>query len=762
MREDAPREQGGGATVFSGGRSSEVLSRPALEAVVRAMGEPALAFDADAKLVAASPAAVQRFGLASAEDAARRQAELADLAGVRGPAPAAGFARGEERLVALPTALRRGDAHERALVRALSLPGSAEAPAFWLVFFREPPSSFAQGLEGERAAHVEAAGAAAWSVLPSSGTVTWSERGRALFNLPGAVVTLGAFLEALHPEDRPRIERAVAQSLREVGAYDEEMRVRAGDGSERWVECLGRALADESGNAREMAGIALEITGRKRAEMALRASDEKLRLALDAAQMGTWELDVARSQVALSDRTRTLLGFSPGSAPESLESLFFAVHPEDRERIRSALRAALEQRALFDEELRPALAGSARSISCTGRAYPDDSGRPARVAGTARDITARRRAEEALREADERKSEFLAVLSHELRNPLAPIKNSLALLSRLPAGASAAERALEVVGRQVEHLSRLVDDLLDLTRISRNRIELKPERLDLGEAVRTTLEDHRSLFEAKRIRLEMAPPEHRVFVRADPTRVAQIVGNLLQNSAKFTPAEGEVRVTVAEEGGQAVLRVADSGIGMPAPVLARLFQPFAQPNMSLDRAKGGLGLGLALVKGLAELQGGDVSAFSEGLGKGSELVVRLPLDAPEPLSEPPEPPAEHGRRRVLLIEDNVDAADSLRDLLAMEGHEVEVAYDGPSGIARARALKPQIVFCDIGLPGMDGYEVAHVLRADQGLKGSYLVALSGYALPEDVESAKSAGFDQHMAKPPRLEQIEALLGPEAP
>jgi signal transduction histidine kinase len=507
-----------------------------------------------------------------------------------------------------------------------------------------------------------------------------------------------------------------------------------------------------------MKGIALDVTRRKRAEAALRASEEKLRLALDAAQMGTWDLDVARSLVTLSQRTLELFRLPPGAPSRALDSFLAAVHPDDRERVRGAVSAALEQRASFDQEMRVPWPGEGvRWIACKGRAFLDEAGIPVRMAGTALDITARKRAEQALREADERKSEFLAVLSHELRNPLAPIKDSLYLLGHLPPGASGAEHAEAVIDRQVDHLSRLVDDLLDLTRISRNRIELRPERLDVADVVRATVEDHRSLFDSKGLRLETALSESPVTARADPTRVAQIAGNLLQNAAKFTPRGGLVRVSVAREADRAVIRVADTGIGMTPEVLAHLFQPFMQPDTTLDRAKGGLGLGLALVKGLVELQGGEVSASSPGPGKGSELVVRLPLDLSHADQPPPGPSGEPGRRRILLIEDNVDAADSLRDLLAMEGHEVDVAYDGPSGIARAHELRPQVVFCDIGLPGMDGYEVAHELRTDESLRGSYLVALSGYALPEDIESAKSAGFDQHMAKPPRLEQIEELL-----
>jgi two-component system CheB/CheR fusion protein len=371
-----------------------------------------------------------------------------------------------------------------------------------------------------------------------------------------------------------------------------------------------------------------------------------------------------------------------------------------------------------------------------------------------------RKAAETLAEADRNKNQFLAVLSHELRNPLAPITNSLYILDHAVPGGEQANRAQTVIGRQVGQLARLVDDLLDVTRISHNKIPLQRQRLDLNELVRRTLEDHRLLFEANEVLIELAPAPKPVLVSADRNRLAQVVGNLLQNAAKFTGPGGRVRaiVSVDSEGKLAVVRVADTGVGMAPEMLARLFQPFTQADATLDRSKGGLGLGLALVKGLVELHGGTISAHSPGLGQGAEFVVRLPLALEETATDAPAlPRAPGGRRRVLIIEDNIDAADSLREALQFSEHEVEVAYNGPAGIAKARKYKPEVVFCDIGLPGMDGFDVARAFRADDALRGTYLVALSGYAQPEDVLRASEAGFDQHLAKPPSLERLEQAL-----
>jgi two-component system CheB/CheR fusion protein len=269
------------------------------------------------------------------------------------------------------------------------------------------------------------------------------------------------------------------------------------------------------------------------------------------------------------------------------------------------------------------------------------------------------------------------------------------------------------------------------------------------------------VFENAGLRLELEAAAGPVFVQADGTRIAQVVGNLLQNAAKFTPRQGGVTVAVSTEPAarQAVIRVVDTGVGMTPEMLARLFEPFMQADMTLERSKGGLGLGLALVKGMVELHGGSVEAKSAGLGQGTQVVVRLPLDPAQAFDDvAARPRAPKMRRRVLVIEDNLDAADSLRDVLELEDHEVAVAHDGREGIVKARQFRPEVVLCDIGLPGMDGYEVARAFRADDALKRVFLVALSGYALPEDQRRAAEAGFDRHVAKPPSIEKLDELLG----
>ena len=393
------------------------------------------------------------------------------------------------------------------------------------------------------------------------------------------------------------------------------------------------------------------------------------------------------------------------------------------------------------------------------------------ILNVAWDTTERLRTDQALKkaniqliEADRRKSEFLAVLSHELRNPLAPITNSLYVLDHATPGSDQAQRAKAVIDRQVGQLARLVDDLLDVTRIARDKIHLQRQGLELNELVQRTLDDHRLQFEKSGVELSLAAAPEPIFIEGDWNRLAQVIGNLLQNAAKFTPRGGRTSVTVSLDRAalSAVVRVTDTGVGMSPEVLSRLFQPFMQADTSLDRGKGGLGLGLALVKGLVELHGGAIEARSGGLGQGSEFVVRLPVEVPDK-TRPPMPlaPAQPQRRRVLIIEDNLEAAESLREALEFNEHEVEIANTGPVGLAKARNFRPEVVLCDIGLPGMEGYDVARAFRSDEALRRTFLVALTGYALPEDMDRAREAGFDKHVAKPLSLKQLQELLA-EAP
>ncbi len=410
-----------------------------------------------------------------------------------------------------------------------------------------------------------------------------------------------------------------------------------------------------------------------------------------------------------------------------------------------------------EEIMRHRLTGKTRIRQYSCAPTRDAEGRITGAVAIARDVTESRETEKALREADRRKNEFLAMLSHELRNPLAPIQTSLYLLERYAPDGDEARAARAIIGRQVDHLTHLVGGLLDVSRITRGKIQLKCRHLDLAEVVTRTVEDHVPLFNERGVRLEFAGPDGPLWINGDGTRLAQVVGNLLQNAAKFTPEGGAAFVSLKAESGSAVLQVRDTGVGIAPEVMARIFEPFTQADRSLDRSSGGLGLGLSLVKGLVELHAGKVQAESGWPGGGTSMTVHLPLESARPGTEQPSGHAARNPRRVLVIEDNPDAARSLKLVLEFKGHIVSVAFSGKQALEQARTFSPEVVLCDIGLPEMDGYQVARALRSDSATRDVVLIALTGYASAEDHRDAMKAGFDHHMAKPADLEALDRIL-----
>jgi signal transduction histidine kinase/ActR/RegA family two-component response regulator len=371
-----------------------------------------------------------------------------------------------------------------------------------------------------------------------------------------------------------------------------------------------------------------------------------------------------------------------------------------------------------------------------------------------------RRAYEALRSSDERKGNFIAMLSHELRNPLAPLRHALWMLERVSPTSEQAGNARATLARQLLHLTRITDDLLDVTRISHGRIQLQRARVDLVDVVRRAVEDHEPLFTARKVTLAADVGSAPLWIDADATRIGQAVGNVLWNAAKFTDPGGHVSISVGRgPDGSASVRVRDDGIGIPPAVLAHVFEPFVQADRSLDRTRGGLGLGLSLVKAIVDQHGGRVEARSDGAGHGAEFSLALPLAPALPTLLSAAGPAREAtlRHRVLVVEDNEDAAETLREMLLMWDHEVEVAHDGREGIDKARAFQPDVILCDIGLPVMDGYEVARAIRSDPELSSAFLVAVTGYASHEDARRAAGAGFDRHLGKPVPVEVLEEVL-----
>jgi len=377
------------------------------------------------------------------------------------------------------------------------------------------------------------------------------------------------------------------------------------------------------------------------------------------------------------------------------------------------------------------------------------------------DITERKEAQEVLRDAERNKDEFLATLAHELRNPLTPIRNGLQILRMTGVQGSAQERVLDTLDRQIQHIVRLVDDLLEISRLSRGKLEIRKERVELVSVVETALETTRPLIDAAGHELTVSLPSDPIVLEADPVRLAQVLSNLLNNAAKYTEHGGRIWLNAEKLENEVLIRVRDTGIGIPGPILPRIFDIFRQTDSSRSR-QNGLGIGLTVVKGLIEMHGGRVQAYSAGIGRGSEFTVRLPLaTSPTARAKAPEQNAASNRalskRRILIVDDNRDGAESLAMLLNFMGSDVRVALSGPAALEIMTSYKPNVVLLDIGMPGMDGYEVANQVRQHPQLKDVTLIALTGWSQEEDRRRCRKAGFNHHMIKPVDFDALQALL-----
>jgi two-component system CheB/CheR fusion protein len=572
---------------------------------------------------------------------------------------------------------------------------------------------------------------------------------------------IGHPVDVLIPPERRAELNPIYERVRHGDPVDPFETVRVHKDGRRIHVLLGLSpVRDAEGRVVGASAIAHDITDRKRAEAELRLSEERYRSLVGALTSVVWATDAEGRFVERQSLWEEYTG-QPWHAHAGW-GWAQAVHPEDRDRIKSAWAQALTVRKPYRGEGRLWHAESGMHRHYVARAVPllGPDGQVREWVGTITDIEDRKQAENALREAARRKDEFLAMLGHELRNPLAPIRNCLHVLRMPNTSAPQAERALDTVDRQVVHLTRLVDDLLDVSRISQGKILLRKERLDLVELVRSTVEDHREALTAAGLALELDLAPEPLWVTGDSTRLAQSVGNVLHNALKFTDRGGRVEVGVSTAEDTVVVSVRDDGIGIEPELLARLFEPFSQATPGLDRARGGLGLGLALVRRLLELHGGAVEATSAGSGTGTEIRLRLPLERrPVPVRDTGgSETAPAGSRRCLVIEDNADAAESLALLLQLQGHEVEVAHDGVAGVEKGRVFLPDVVICDIGLPGaLDGYGVARAFRDDPDLRGVRLIALTGYGQEDDQRRAREAGFDVHVTKPADPNTLKRLL-----
>jgi PAS domain S-box-containing protein len=515
-----------------------------------------------------------------------------------------------------------------------------------------------------------------------------------------------------------------------------------------------------------------DVTERKAAETALADARRQLDAALEAGAIATWTWDIRENRLYADRQLARLFNLPEGEAEGGLLTRYVkSIHPDDVDRVTAALAQSVQTGDEYGADYRVIQAdGSLRWASARGRLESDAVGRPLRMLGVVVDITARKLLEEELRvrlaqlaEADRRKDEFLATLAHELRNPLAPIRNSLEIMKMPRLDAATVQRTRDIVERQVHHLVRLVDDLLDVSRVMRGKINLHVEPIEMATVVAQAVEMAQSLIEARGHRLALSLPERSLLVNADSVRLTQVIGNLLTNSAKYTEPNGHIWLSVREDAGEAVINVRDDGIGISSDMLPHVFELFVQADHASTKAAGGLGIGLTLVKNLVQMHGGTVDARSAGLGQGSEFSVRLPLlvggsnDVSEAIDVSNARDPSKGTLKVLVVDDNIDAAHTLAILLQLQGHQVRVAHDGAAAIAMAESYRPNILFLDLGMPGMDGYEVARRVRKHPDLAGAVLAALTGWGQDDDRRRTAEAGFDHHLVKPPDPDSIIKLL-----
>lgn len=509
------------------------------------------------------------------------------------------------------------------------------------------------------------------------------------------------------------------------------------------------------------------------AQRALEENRDVLSLALRGARMGVWSRDLRTQEIRWSRELEDLVGLSDGRFQASVAAFYARVHDDDRDAVRQAIERALTQRADYVVEFRLRHGdGEWRWMEGRGRALYDATGQALSMHGLFIDISTRKQNEALLTElnrqlsdADRRKDEFLATLAHELRNPLAPMRNVLELLRQKEFSDPQVLWSREVFERQLQHMTHLVDDLLEVSRITQGKLELRKQPVELASVIGAAVETSRPLMLASAHQLIVQFPNAPIVLDADPTRVSQMLQNLLNNAAKYTPAGGLVTLSAERVGDEAVISVRDSGIGIAREHLTRIFEMFSQLSPALDRAQGGLGIGLSLVRALAELHGGTASAESEGAGQGSVFIVRLPVrDAPLPLAAPEAAPplsAPGRERRILIVDDNEDAALSLSMVLESDHQEVRTAFTGLSGFDAAEAFRADVIILDIGLPDINGYEVARRIRATRWGRTILLVALTGWGQEQDKRAAAAAGFDHHFTKPVDFRGLLAVLATRA-
>jgi PAS domain S-box-containing protein len=578
-------------------------------------------------------------------------------------------------------------------------------------------------------------------------------RVRAYLNILGAVMIIG-LLAALFVSTW--LQRVVSRPMESMASVAQQI-VEKRDFSFR----AEKTTDDEIGVVIDAFNKMLdEVQSHARA---LETSEKLYRAIGESINYGVWVADASGRAIYVSDSFLELVGLTPEQAAG--DGWGSVLHPDDIADTMAAWKECAQTGSNWYREHRMlGVDGKYHAILAQGMPIRDEAGRITRWAGINLDISRLKNTELALLEADRRKDEFLATLAHELRNPLAPIRNAVRILDSDAADERQRKWGREVIARQVQRMSLLLDDLLDVARITRGQLELKKDYVELKTVIGDAVETARPLLDAKKHQLTVQLPAENVTLEADPLRLSQVIGNLLTNAAKYTDAEGHIALTARLENAELVIAIRDDGIGLSTESMPGLFTMFSQVNSAIDRAEGGLGIGLALVKGLVSLHGGRVEVRSEGLGRGSEFLIHLPskLLVPAKVAAPEERSGAGnanvvGRCRVLVADDNRDAAESLAMVLRFAGYEVDIAFDGAQALALGEQIRPRAAVIDIGMPGMSGHEVARRMRLEAWGRKAVLVALTGWGQEQDKQAAIAAGFDEHLTKPVDPDTIESVL-----
>ncbi len=556
------------------------------------------------------------------------------------------------------------------------------------------------------------------------------------------------------------------------------------DGRHVMVNLVVTAVKNSVGEITGFLGIAEDISDRKRSEQALRKSEERFDLAVAGSNDGLWDWDVETDEVYYTPRFKELLGYRDDEFENTFDEFEMRLHPDDHDPTMTMVRNHLDYHVPYDVEYRlKTKSGEYRWFRARGQAVWDATGRAVRMAGSLTDLSKRKYAEAALeryaaevenanrtlrkaelaaRKAVVQRDQFLAMLSHELRNPLSALLNAVGVLEHEAADRDTAARARHTLRRQVHQMARLLDDLLDVARITQGKIDFRKQVLDLNLLICEAAQVIQPAIDVRRQHFSVVTASEPVLVEGDPTRLLQVVENLLTNASKYTPSGGTIFLELRRDAEQCELAVRDNGRGIDPTMLDDIFDMFVQSNNAIDRSDGGMGVGLTLVQTLVKMHDGTVAAHSDGIGLGSQFVIRLPLTRKELKKTPAERsvPVESVTRdatRIVLVEDNDDSRQMLHAILKLEGFHVDVAEDGRQGLELILACRPDVALIDIGLPQLNGYEVARQVRQQLHTSEVYLVALTGYGQAKDREAVFQAGFDQHLVKPVNPQELIRII-----